>query len=75
MELGSVLKALLIGIIGIVVIALVYSELVPDIKSVGANVTASGSKLAGLYGSPLQIIIAGAVLIGIILMALKVARD
>lgn len=69
------LKSLMLGVIGIVIISLVYVELVPDIKSVGTNLTASGSKLAGLFGTPLQIIIAGALLIGVIFMAMKVAKQ
>lgn len=78
MEISNKLKIVMMLVIGVVVLSLVYSELVPDIKSIGSNMsnhdennTNKVSKLAGLFGTPLQIIIAGMFLAGLIFFVLR----
>jgi heme/copper-type cytochrome/quinol oxidase subunit 2 len=72
--IANAIKGMIIGIVGIVVILLVLSALVPTLYAGTSNISASGLPMASLFATIIPILIVVAVLIGIIVVALAMFK-
>ena len=73
-DIGKMVAGLAIGIIGIVIVLLILTNLAPEIKAGTGNITSSGLPLAGLFTSIVPLLIMVGALVGIIILAIKVGQ-